>query len=91
MNYFFLAADNGLKAPNVNADQLLSAGLGIALWGIGILSVCIILYAALRIITARGDVEKVKKGRLAITWGLVGLVIAIMAGTIINIVTSTFG
>jgi hypothetical protein len=84
----FLAANSNLKAPNVDAGDLLGNAVSLALWGIGILAVVIILYAAIRIITARGDAEKVKKGRLAITWGMVGLGLAIMTGTIISLVTN---
>jgi hypothetical protein len=83
----FLAANPGLKAPHIKAGDLLSNSVSLALWGIGVLSVGIILFAAIRIITARGDAEKVKKGRLAITWGMVGLGLAIMTGTIISLVT----
>jgi hypothetical protein len=91
MNTFSLIAATSLNMPHVNASQVLGQGLNIALWGIGILSVAIIIYAAFRIITARGDAEKVKKGRLAITWGMVGLGVALMTGIIVSIVADIFG
>jgi hypothetical protein len=85
------AADKRLQAPNIEASTLLGNGITLALWGIGVLSVAIILYAAFRIITARGDAEKVKKGRLAITWGMVGLGVTLLAGFIISIVRNVLG
>jgi hypothetical protein len=87
---FFIAANN-LNAPNVNASGLLNGAMSLALWGIGILSVVIIIYAAFLIVTARGDVEKAKKGRLAITWGMVGLGLALMTGVIVSVVINTLG
>jgi hypothetical protein len=89
--YTFFAADNRLEAPNVNASDLLSNAMNLALWGIGTLSVVIIIYASFLIVTARGDTEKAKKGRLAVTWGMVGLGLALMTGVIISIVTNILG
>jgi hypothetical protein len=91
MMYTFFAADSRLQAPNINAGDLLGNGISLALWGIGILSVAIILYAAFRIVTARGDVEKAKKGQREIVWGMVGLGIALLTGVIISVVTNTLG
>jgi hypothetical protein len=85
-----IAAEN-LIAPEVNAGDVLGGGLNIALWGIGILAVVIILYSALQMITSRGDVEKAKKGRLGITWGMIGLAIAVSAGVISSVVINTVG
>jgi hypothetical protein len=91
MKSIFLAANSDLKAPHVEADQVLSNGISLALWGIGILAVAVIIYAAFRIVTARGDVEKVKKGQRAIIWGMVGLGIAVLTGVIVRTVTNIFG
>jgi hypothetical protein len=90
-NVLLKIADTSLEAPNVDAGRLLNAALSIALWGIGIMSVVVIIYAAFLIVTARGDVEKAKKGRLAITWGMVGLIIAISASVIVSVVVNTAG
>jgi hypothetical protein len=91
MIFNFLAADNRLKAPNIDSGQVLGNAISLALWGIGVLSVLIIIYAAFLIVTAHGDVEKAKKGRLAITWGMVGFGITLMTGIITSLLTNTFG
>jgi hypothetical protein len=80
-----------LDMPQVDPNQVLSNGISIALWGIGILSVAVIIYAAFRIVTARGDVEKAKKGRAAVVWGMVGLGVALLTGFIVSVVINTLG
>jgi uncharacterized membrane protein YidH (DUF202 family) len=85
-NILSKVADSELKAPNVDASDLLNTGIYIALWGVGVMSVAVILYAALRIVTARDDVEKAKKGKRAIIWGMIGLGIALLASFITNLV-----
>lgn len=82
---------NNLKMPHVKAEDAIGNGITLAYWGIGILAIAVIIYAAFRIITARGDVEKATKGRRMIVWGMVGLVIALLAGIITNIILNTFG
>jgi hypothetical protein len=84
-------ATKTLDMPQIDASQVLGNGITIALWGIGIMSVAVIIYAAFRIITARGDVEKAKKGRLAIVWGMVGLGLALMTGVIVSLTLDIFG
>jgi hypothetical protein len=90
INNIFIA-DTKLNAVNVDASNVLNAGINIALWGIGVLSTAVIVYAAFRIVTARGDTEKVKQGRMAITWGMVGLGIALMTSFIISTVVNLVG
>jgi hypothetical protein len=72
--------------PNPDASSLLTSALGIFMWAIGILSVGVIIYASVRIITARGDVEKAVRGRREIVWGMVGLIIALLAAFIVNVI-----
>ena len=78
-----------LKMPHINASDAIGNGIALAYWGVGILSVAVIIYASFRIVTARGDVEKATKGRRMIIWGMVGLMIAVLAGVITNIVVDT--
>jgi len=89
LNIIIAKTTKDLEMPELSASRVLTEGLTIALWGIGVLSVALIIYAAIRIITARGDVEKATKGRRMIIWGMVGLGIAVLAGTISSLVINT--
>lgn len=82
---------NNLKMPHIDASTAVGNGITFAYWAIGILAVAVILYAAFRIVTARGDVEKATKGRKMIIWGMVGLVIALLAGFITSVILDTLG
>lgn len=57
----------------------------IVLWTIGPAAVLVILYASIRLITSAGNDETVRKAmKEIILYALLGLVLAIMASTIIN-------
>ena len=90
-NLLLLIAAYDLDVPKVEADKLLGNGISTALWITGVLSVAVIIFAAFRIVSARGDVDKAKKGQREIVWGLVGLVITILAGVIVSVVANTAG
>lgn len=93
MNLFKLIAKDAsdLQVPHISASDAVGNGVSLAYWAIGILSVAVIIYASFRIVTARGDVEKATKGRRMVIWGMVGLIIALLAGIITGIVTNTLG
>jgi hypothetical protein len=74
------------EIPNIPAGDLLHNALNVFMWAIGLLSVAVLIYASVRIITARGDVEKAKRGRHEIVWGLVGLAVALLASLIVNVI-----
>lgn len=58
---------------------------------IGFVAVVMIILGGISMITSQGDTGKVAKGRLTIIYGIVGLVIAILAFAIVNFVlTSVF-
>ncbi len=53
-----------------------------------IIAVVMFVAAGVLFITAQGDAEKVKTARNAFIWGVVGVLVAIIAFTIITIVSS---
>ncbi len=55
---------------------------------IGIVAVIMILYGAFLYIVAAGDEDKVKKAKNVIIYGLVGVVVAILAFAIVSFVAS---
>jgi hypothetical protein len=83
---FLLSATYGLNVPELKADDVLEGFLNAFMWIIGVLSFAMLVYAAILLITASGEPEKVKTGRRAIVWGLVGLAVALLAVVITNVV-----
>ena len=55
---------------------------------IGVLSVIVILYSAGLFITAGDNQERRKKAAEYLKWGVVGIIVAILAGSIIGIIES---
>jgi hypothetical protein len=69
-------------------DQLVST-LESALWTIfGAVAVVMFVVAGILFLTASGDPEKIKSARNAAIWGVAGVVVGIMAYSIIEIVSS---
>ena len=85
MNYFAAIIDDP-NIPFVEPEILLANAINIFLWLIGIMAVGMIIFAAIQMITSGGDVEKAKNGRRALMWGIVGLIIALSAAIIVNLV-----
>ena len=54
------------------------------------LAVLVILYAAFVLMTSGGSEEKIKKGKLIIIWAIVGVVVLLVANSIIGFVQSFF-
>jgi len=53
---------------------------------LGLLAVIMIIYGGFLFMTSAGNPEKVKKGKSTILYGLVGLIIALLAFVIVNFV-----
>lgn len=73
---------------NFNLTQL-GINIANAAWIIfTIIAVIMFVIAGVLFLTASGDPEKVQKARSAFMWGIVGVVVAILAFTIITLTTS---
>lgn len=55
---------------------------------IGIIAVIMIIIGGVRYATSQGDPGKVKSGKSAIMYGIIGLIIALLAFAIVNFVMS---
>jgi len=77
-----------LDIPKLSPDTILRNGINIFLVFIGILAAVMIILSAVQLITSSGNPEKVKKAKMNLMWGIIGLAIALMAGTIVNLVMS---
>jgi len=83
---FFASAQ---PAVTIGSISQLITKLESAIWTIfGGLAVVMFVVAGIMFLTAQGDPEKVKGARNAFIWGVAGIVVAIMAYSIIAIVSS---
>ena len=90
---------NGLKCVgddgSVTDAESAKAGIGeiaktaidILFWAIGIIAVIMIIVGGIMYATSMGDPGKAKKAKDAIMYGIVGLVIALLAFAIVRFVT----
>ncbi len=65
------------------ANMMISIVLGM----LGVVAVGVVIYGGVVYVTSNGDPGKAQKGRNAILYGLVGLVIALLAFSIVNFVS----
>ncbi len=76
----------GGGSANVDLDQAIknvTTGIFVIL---GIVAVFVIILGGFNMMTSSGDPGKVKKGKDTILWGIIGLVVAILAYAIVNFV-----
>ena len=67
-------------------DGLIKTVVNILLWAVGILSVIMIIFSGFRYITSSGDASKTKSAQSTLIYSVVGLIVAIMAWAIGNMV-----
>ncbi|MCX6718726.1 MAG: hypothetical protein NTY81_03990 [Candidatus Staskawiczbacteria bacterium] len=73
----------------VNSIQTLSVAVANVVWVVftGIAVICFII-AGIMFLTAGGAPEKLGTARASLIWGIAGIIVAILAFSIINIVTT---
>ena len=77
-------AHNGDDLIN-DTNTILNGVIGV----LGVVAVAVVIYGGFLFLTAQGDPGKIKKGKDSITWGIIGLIIALLSWSIINFVLST--
>ena len=70
---------------------LISILINFLLWTVGILSVVMIIFSGFRYITSAGDAAKTKSAQTALTYSIVGLIVAILAWVIVKMILRQFG
>ncbi len=73
------------------ATDLVKRIIDVFLYAIGALSVIMIIHSGLKYINSRGDPEAVKSAKNTLMYAVVGLIVAILAFTIVNFVIKEFG
>ena len=88
---------NGLNSTNLaggnasNLESVVTDVINVILYIVGILSVVMIILGGIQYTTSAGDQAKVTKAKNTILYGIVGLVIAVLAYAIVNFVLSKLG
>ena len=78
-------------AGSDNLMKTINTIINVVLGVLGILAVAYIIYGGFMFTTAAGDANKTKKARETIMYGVIGLVVALLAFAIVNFVlTSVF-
>jgi len=80
-----------LESPLTTGGQVLDVLRNIVLWFgilIGIVAVFAILWSAFLFLTAGGSDDRRKAAKSWLTWGIVGIVVALFASVIVPIVLS---
>ena len=81
------ATTSEMKGKSIDGDNgLVKTVVNLLLWAVGILSVIMIIFSGFRYITSAGDASKTKSAQSALTYSVVGLIVAIMAYAIVNMV-----
>lgn len=86
-------SDEGGVNPGADTDlmgsiqKILSAVFAI----IGVIAVVMIVLGGISYATSQGDPSKVKKGKDTILYGIIGLVISLLAFAIVNFVLGSLG
>lgn len=65
--------------------------INLLLFGIGIVAIILIIHSGLKYITSRGDPANIKSAKDTLLYAVIGLIVALMAFTIVNFVLERFG
>lgn len=74
------------EKSNGTFDTRIKNILNVLMFGIGIVSVIVIIVGSIRFTSSRGDSGAVGKARLMITYAVVGLIVSMSAFAIVNFV-----
>ena len=88
-------AQNGTDGVNPGANGSLMDSIKLilnAVFGIiGVIAVIMIILGGISYATSQGDPGKVKKGKDTILYGVIGLIVALLAFAIVNFVLGALG
>ncbi|MBQ6320893.1 hypothetical protein IJI17_01555 [Candidatus Saccharibacteria bacterium] len=71
-----------------NVESVVATVINTILYVVGILAVVMVIFGGVQYTTSAGDQAKVTKAKNTILYGLIGLVVAILAYAIVNFVVS---
>lgn len=85
----------GSSGTEICGDQTEATGvvkniINLFLYAIGILSVIMIVFSGFKYVNSRGDAESIKSAKNTLQYAVVGLIVALLAFTIVNFVIDAF-
>lgn len=85
------ATTSEMEGRKIDGDSgLVKSVVNILLWVIGILSIITIIFSGIRYVTSSGDASKTKAAQNTLIYSVVGLIVAIMAWAIVDLVVNKF-
>lgn len=85
------ATTSEMEGRKIDGDSgLVKSVVNILLWVIGILSIIMIIFSGIRYVTSAGDTSKTKAAQNTLIYSVVGLIVAIMAWAIVDLVVNKF-
>lgn len=85
------AKGDGMPTDLVGANGVFTQITNTILYGVGIVSVIMLIWGGLRYIISGGDSKKVTDAKNTIMYAIIGLIIAILAYAIVNFVINAIG
>jgi uncharacterized protein YacL len=97
--YYLAAAggSGGLNIPgtgygtNMTADTIVTTVINTLIWFVGIIAVVFIIFGGIKYATSGGDEKKVASAKNTILYAVIGLVVALLAAVIVNVVLKQLG
>ncbi len=86
-----MALAGGCPTSAPKLENTVTDVINAILYAIGILAVVMVIFGGVQYTTSGGDQAKVTKAKNTILYGIIGLVIAILAYAIVNFVISKIG
>lgn len=80
----------GIDDSSGKVNTLVNTIINIFSWVVGVLAVIMLIYGGFRFVTSAGDSAKLTSARQTIIYALVGLVIVVLAQTVVKFVLSKF-
>lgn len=82
--------NEAICGDTTKAESVAKRIINLFLYAIGILSVIMIIHSGLKYVTSRGDAEQVKSAKNTLLYSVTGLIVALLAFTIVNFVIDAF-
>lgn len=86
-----IATTSEMKGKQIEGKGgLIQTIVNVLLWVVGALSVIMIIFSGIRYVTSAGDAAKTKAAQNSLIYAVVGLIVAIFAWAIVNMVIDKF-
>ena len=84
------ASGSAICGDETEATDIVKRLINVFLYAIGALSVIMIIHSGFKYVNSRGDAEGVKSAKNTLLYSVMGLIVALLAFTIVNFVIKSF-